>query len=48
MNVMNHDRRSAKASAWARARLLGTSSPNTIVNRLSTSVTMIRASASPS
>ena len=34
MSVMNHDSRSANASAWASARLLGTSSPNTIVNRL--------------
>ena len=32
-------------SAWARARLLGTSSPKTIVNRLRSRVTMISASA---
>ena len=38
-------RRSAKVSVWARARLLGTSSPKMIVNRLRISVTMMRASA---
>ena len=36
--------RSANCSVWARARLLGTSSPKTIVNRLSSRVTMISAS----
>ena len=36
--------RSAKRSVWARARLLGTSSPKTIVNRLRRRVTMISAS----
>ena len=39
-------RRSANASVWASARLFGTSSPKTIVNRLSSRVTMMSASAS--
>ena len=38
-------RRRANRSVWARARLLGTSSPKTIVNRLRSRVTMISASA---
>ncbi len=38
--------RRANGSACARARLLGTSSPKTIVNRLSSRVTMINESAS--
>ena len=38
-------RRSANCSVWASARLLGTSSPKTIVNRLRIRVTMISASA---
>ena len=42
---MNPLRRRANASVWARARLFGTSSPKTIVNRLRIRVTMISASA---
>ena len=38
-------RRRANCSVWASARLFGTSSPKTIVNRLRSRVTMIRASA---